>query len=83
MVRHVHGTTARRWKGISDMKWMREGEGTYNVRRDRPVYVPEADDHGERDAALVRALDVVRHPCDDVRDAGVDAARREVDRDVR
>ena len=59
-----------------------EGTGTHDVGRDGAVDVAEADDHAERDAALVRALDVVRNPRDDVRDARVDAARREVDREV-
>ena len=56
---------------------------THDVGGDGAIDVAEGDDHREGDAALVRALDVVRHPRDDVRDVRVDTARGEVDGDVR
>lgn len=57
--------------------------GTHHVGAHRAVYVPEADDHRERDAALVAALDVVRHPRDRVRDVRVDAAGGEIHPEIR
>ena len=34
-------------------------EGTYDIRGDRAVEVAEGDDHGDGNATLVRALNVV------------------------
>ena len=57
--------------------------GTYHVGADRAVDIAEANHHRERDAALVAALDIVRHPRYRVRDVRVDPAGGEVHTEVR
>lgn len=74
-----HDTTSESANATSTLY----NHATYHVGRDRALHVAETHDHAERDAALVRSLNVARHPRNEVRNRRVHATRGEVAREVR
>ena len=51
---------------------------THNIRADSSIDVAEADHHGQCDATLVGAFDIVRDPRDGVRNVGINPTRSQI-----